>query len=91
LLTFGIAVAGVLAFLKLPVAPLPQIDFPSIMVQAACRAPIPRPWPRPWRRRWNARSGRIAGVTEMTSSSALGTTNITLQFEPRARHQGRRQ
>jgi multidrug efflux pump len=80
LLTFGIAVAGVLAFLKLPVAPLPQIDFPSIMVQAALPGANPETMASTVAAPLERTLGRIAGVTEMTSSSALGTTNITLQF-----------
>ncbi|MCC6707545.1 MAG: multidrug efflux RND transporter permease subunit [Gammaproteobacteria bacterium] len=81
LLTLGIAVAGVLAFLLLPVAPLPQIDFPSIMVQAALPGANPETMASTVAAPLERSLGRIAGVTEMTSSSALGTTNITLQFD----------
>ncbi len=81
LLTIGIAVAGVLSFLMLPVAPLPQIDFPSIMVQAAMPGANPETMAATVAAPLERTLGRIAGVTEMTSNSALGATNITLQFE----------
>ncbi len=81
LLTVGIAVAGALAFLMLPVAPLPQIDFPSIMVQANMPGANPETMAATIAAPLERTLGRIAGVTEMTSSSALGTTNITLQFD----------
>ena len=81
LLTIGIAVAGVLAFLMLPVAPLPQIDFPSIMVQASMPGANPETMAATVAAPLERTLGRIAGVTEMTSNSALGTTNITLQFD----------
>ena len=75
--------AGVLAFTQLPVAPLPQVDVPDHLRSApTCRARAPRRWRRvatPLERQF----GRIAGVTEMTSSSGLGSTNVTLQFECR--------
>ena len=80
LLTIGLALAGLFAFCKLPVAPLPQVDFPTISVTRRCRAPAPTRWRRPWRRRSNAISAIIADVTEMTSSSTVGSTRITLQF-----------
>ena len=81
LLTLGIAVAGALAFLLLPVAPLPQVDFPSILVQASLPGANPETMAATVAAPLERSLGRIAGLTEMTSSSALGTTNITLQFE----------
>jgi multidrug efflux pump subunit AcrB len=64
----------------LPVSPLPQVDFPTISVSATLPGASPTPWHPRSPRRSNA-AGRIAGVTEMTSSSSLGSTRITLQFE----------
>ena len=81
LLTIGVALAGVAAFFNLPVSPLPQVDFPTISVSApACPAPAPRPWPPASPRPLERHLGLIADVTEMTSSSRVGTTNVTLQF-----------
>ena len=80
LLTFGIALAGCLAFLKLPVSPLPQVDFPTILVQAqlpgASSDTVAASLAGPLERHL----GQIAHVTEMTSSSSLGQTRIILQF-----------
>ena len=81
LLTLAIALSGILAFLNLPVASLPQVDFPTITVQAqlpgasaeTMAATVATPLERAL--------GRIAGVTEMTSSSNAGSTRITLQFD----------
>ena len=80
LLTLAIALVGILAFLNLPVASLPQVDFPTVSVQAqlpggsaeTMAATVATPLERAL--------GRIAGVTEMTSSSSQGSTQITLQF-----------
>jgi multidrug efflux pump len=81
LIALGIAIAGVVAFVLLPVAPLPQIDFPTISVQGSLpgasavimatsvAAPLER------------QLGRIAGITQMTSSSSLGSSQIVLQFD----------
>jgi len=81
LLTLAIALAGTLAFLNLPVSSLPQVDFPTINVQAqlpgasaeTMAATVATPLERTL--------GRIAGITEMTSSSSQGSTQITLQFD----------
>ncbi|MBX9608071.1 MAG: efflux RND transporter permease subunit [Gammaproteobacteria bacterium] len=81
LLTLGIAVAGALAFMRLPVAPLPQVDFPSISVQAGLPGANPETMAATVAAPLERTLGRIAGLTEMTSSSALGITNITLQFD----------
>ena len=55
---FGLAAAGIVAFFKLPVSPLPQVDFPTISVQASCRARARRMWRPRSRARWSAISGR---------------------------------
>jgi multidrug efflux pump len=81
LLTIAIAIAGAAAFVQLPVAPLPQVDFPTISVSASLpggsaeimASSVATPLERQF--------GSIAGVAEMTSSSSLGSTSITLQFD----------
>jgi multidrug efflux pump len=81
LLTLGIALAGAIAFRLLPVSPLPQVDFPTISVQAQLPGASPETMAATVATPLERSLGRIAGVTEMTSSSALGTTRITLQFD----------
>jgi multidrug efflux pump len=81
LLTIAVTIAGAIAFTVLPVSPLPQVDFPTISVNAGLpgasaeimAASVATPLERQF--------SHIAGVTEMTSSSALGTTSISLQFD----------
>jgi len=81
LLTIAVALAGAIAFAVLPVAPLPQVDFPTISVQASLpgasaeimAAAVATPLERQF--------AHIAGITEMTSSSTLSSTRITLQFD----------
>jgi multidrug efflux pump len=81
LLTIAIAIAGAIAFTVLPVSPLPQVDFPTISISASLpgasaqimAASVATPLER--------QLGHIAGITEMTSSSSLGGTNVTLQFD----------
>src|ERR1700758_4255271 len=81
LLTVALAIAGGIAFTVLPVAPLPQVDFPTINVGASLpgasaevmAASVATPLERQF--------SHIAGITEMTSSSSLGSTGITLQFD----------
>jgi multidrug efflux pump len=81
LLTIAVAIAGAVAYTVLPVAPLPQVDFPTISVAAALpgasadimASSVATPLERQF--------GHIAGITEMTSSSSLGSTSITLQFD----------
>src|SRR5580698_323259 len=81
LITIAIAFAGVLAYRVLPVSPLPQVDFPTISVSASLpggsaeimASSVATPLERQF--------GHIAGVTEMTSASSLGTTSITIQFD----------
>jgi multidrug efflux pump len=81
LLTIAVAIAGAIAFTVLPVSPLPQVDFPTINIQTGLpgasaeimAASVATPLERQF--------AHIAGITEMTSSSSLGSTNITLQFD----------
>jgi len=81
LLTVAVALAGAIAFEVLPVAPLPEVDFPTISVSAGLpggsanimASSVATPLERQF--------GHIAGVTEMTSSSTLGSSSITIQFD----------
>jgi multidrug efflux pump len=81
LLTIAVALAGAIAFTVLPVAPLPQVDFPTISVSAGLpgasaqimAASVATPLERQF--------SHIAGITEMTSSSSLGSTSVTMQFD----------
>ncbi len=81
LLTLAIALAGVLAFLELPVAPLPQVEFPTILVQASLPGASPETMAATVATPLERSLGAIAGVTEMTSSSSLGSTRVILQFD----------
>ena len=81
LLTIGIALAGAVSFRLLPVSPLPQVDFPTISVQASLPGASPETMAATVATPLERSLGRIAGVNEMTSSSALGSTRITLQFD----------
>src|SRR5512135_3131944 len=81
LLTVAIALAGAVAFELLPVSPLPQVDFPTISVQAGLPGASPEIMAATVATPLERQFSRIASVTEMTSSSSLGSTNITLQFE----------
>src|SRR5882757_1096290 len=80
LLTFGLAAAGAVAFFKLPVSPLPQVDFPTISVQATLPGASPQDVATTVASPLERHLGQIADVTEMTSSSSVGSTRITLQF-----------
>jgi multidrug efflux pump len=80
LLTFGIAAAGAVAFLQLPVAPLPQVDYPTISVRADLPGGSPEVVATSVATPLERHLGQIADVTEMTSSSTVGSTRITLQF-----------
>jgi multidrug efflux pump len=73
--------AGILAYLKLPVAPLPRVDFPTIQVQAALPGASPETMASSVATPLERRFGRIAGLTEMTSTSSLGSASISLQFD----------
>ncbi|MFZ0694600.1 MAG: efflux RND transporter permease subunit [Alphaproteobacteria bacterium] len=80
LLTFGIALSGAVAFFQLPVAPLPQVDFPTISVQATLPGASPEVVATSVATPLERHLGQIADVTEMTSQSTVGNTRITLQF-----------
>src|SRR5579864_2210817 len=80
LLTFGLAAAGAVAFFKLPVSPLPQVDFPTISVRATLPGGSPQDVATTVASPLERHLGQIADVTEMTSSSTVGSTRITLQF-----------
>ncbi|WP_192553110.1 efflux RND transporter permease subunit [Pseudomonas sp. IzPS59] len=81
LLAVGLALFGVLAFNLLPVAPLPEVDFPTISVRASLPGADPSTVASSVATPLERQFGQIAGVTEMTSSSSLGATRITLQFD----------
>jgi multidrug efflux pump len=81
LLVVAIALAGGLAFRLLPVSPLPQVEFPTLHVSANLPGASPDTMASSVATPLERQFGRIAGVTEMTSSSSLGSTNITLQFD----------
>ena len=81
LITIALALSGVVAFRFLPVSPLPQVDFPTINVSANLPGASPETMASAVATPLERQFGRIAGVTQMTSSSGLGSTNITLQFD----------
>ncbi len=81
LLTIGIALAGVLGFSKLPVSPLPQVDFPTISVTATLPGASPNTVATSVAEPLERHLGQIADVAEMTSQSGIGQTRITLQFD----------
>ena len=81
LLTAAIALAGAVAYLQLPVAPLPQVDFPTISVGASLPGASPEIMASSVAAPLERELGHIAGVNEMTSSSTLGSSSITLQFD----------
>jgi len=81
LLTIGVALAGLVAFRVLPVAPLPQVDFPTIQVRASLPGASPETMASSVATPLERSLGRIAGITEMTSQSSLGSTNISIQFD----------
>ena len=80
-MTAAVALAGAVAYLQLPVAPLPQVDFPTIMVQAALPGASPEIMASSVAAPLERQLGHIAGVSEMTSASYLGSSSITLQFD----------
>jgi len=80
LLTIGLALAGIFAFFKLPVSPLPQVDFPTISVFAQMPGASPETMATTVATPLERHLGVIADVTEMTSSSTVGSSRITLQF-----------
>ncbi|MDB4945774.1 MAG: Cobalt-zinc-cadmium resistance protein CzcA [Labilithrix sp.] len=81
LLAAAVLIAGILSYTLLPVSPLPRVDFPTIQVSASLPGASPETMASAVATPLERRFGRIAGVTEITSTSALGTTNITMQFD----------
>jgi multidrug efflux pump len=81
LLSIAIFLAGAAAFRLLPISPLPQVDFPTINVSAGLPGASPETMASAVATPLERQFGRIAGVTEMTSTSQLGSCNVTLQFE----------
>src|SRR5438552_9478423 len=81
LLTFALGLIGGIAFIFLPVAPVPQVEFPTINVNANLPGAAPEVMASSVATPLERQFGRIAGITEMTSGSGLGNTNITLQFD----------
>ena len=81
LLTVAITLAGAIGYLMLPVSPLPQIDFPTLSVTANLPGASPETMASAVATPLERQFGRIAGISEMTSASSLGTTSITMQFD----------
>jgi multidrug efflux pump subunit AcrB len=81
LLTLALALAGAVAFRFLPVSPIPQVEFPTISVAAALPGASPETMASAVAMPLERQFGRIAGVTDMTSTSYLGSTGIVLQFD----------
>jgi multidrug efflux pump len=81
LLAVALALAGAIAFVNLPVAPLPQVAYPTIVVNAALPGASPETMASAVATPLERQLGRIAGVTEMTSTSALGVATVVLQFD----------
>jgi multidrug efflux pump len=81
LLTIAVGLAGAIAYHFLPVSPLPQVDFPTIRVQARLPGASPETMASAVATPLERQFGRIAGITEMTSSSSIGSTSIVLQFD----------
>ena len=80
LLTLGLTLAGIVAFFHLPVAPLPQVDFPTIVVQAQMAGASPEVMAATVATPLERHLGTIADVTEMTSQSTVGNSRVVLQF-----------
>jgi hydrophobe/amphiphile efflux-1 (HAE1) family protein len=81
LLAMAILLAGTVAYLLLPVSPLPRVDFPTINVSCNLPGASPETMASSVATPLERRFGRIAGLTELTSSSTLGSTSLTLQFD----------
>jgi multidrug efflux pump len=81
LLAIGLTLAGAVAFTQLPVAPLPQVDYPTIAVSASLPGASPETMAATVATPLERQLGRIAGVNEITSSSSLGSTRVVLQFD----------
>src|ERR1700756_999084 len=81
LLTMALALAGAVAYQLLPTSPIPQVEFPTISVNASLPGASPETMASSVATPLERQFGRIAGITEMTSTSFLGSTSITLQFD----------
>ncbi len=81
LLTVAVTLAGVVGYLLLPVSPLPEVEFPTIQVSAGLPGASPETMASAVATPLERQFGRIAGLTEMTSSSQLGSTQIVMQFD----------
>src|ERR1022692_1871292 len=81
LLTAGIVMAGAVSYRLLPVAPLPEVEFPTISVFAGLPGASPEIMASSVATPLERQFGKIAGITEMTSSSLAGSTSVTLQFD----------
>ena len=81
LLTIAIAIAGAIAFMVLPVSPLPEVDFPTVSVSASLPGASAQIMASSVATPLERQFGHIAGVSEMTSASSLGSTSITIQFD----------
>src|SRR6201981_3681158 len=81
LLTFALLLSGILAFQFLPVAPLPQVEYPVISVNAGLPGASPETMASSVATPLERQFGRIAGINQMTSPSQLGSTSVVLQFD----------
>src|SRR3990167_1750363 len=81
LLALGLAIAGIIAFITMPVSSLPNMDFPTIRVSASLPGGSPETMASSVAAPLERQLGRIAGVTEITSSSTLGSAQIVVQFD----------
>ena len=81
LLTIGLALAGIGAFFNLPVAPLPQVDFPTIQVAASLPGGSPETMASSVAQPLERQLAQIPGIAQMTSTSYLGTSAVTIQFD----------
>ncbi|HWN89912.1 MAG TPA: efflux RND transporter permease subunit, partial [Verrucomicrobiae bacterium] len=81
LLTMALVIAGIICYRMLPVAPLPQVDFPTIQVSAALPGASPETMASAVATPLERQFGRVAAITEMTSASYLGSTGVALQFD----------
>ena len=81
LLSLAVALAGAVGFRLLPVSPLPEVDYPTIQVSATLPGASPETMASSVAAPLERQFGRIAGVTQMTSTSYLGSTSVVLQFD----------
>jgi len=81
LLAVGVSLSGAIAYFQLPVAPLPRVEYPTLLVTAQLPGASPETMAAAMAAPLERRFGRIAGLTDMTSSSSLGSTSITMQFD----------